>query len=208
MTTRNWDLLEKARQSISGKWGLAIGAFLVVTIIQAVIQSFARGESGSASALGSLLYLITMGPFYLGTSIFALAYVRRGEPRFEQIFEGFKDFKRALIAFLLTILYIILWSVLLIVPGIIAAISYAMTFYILADDPDIKASDALSKSKQMMKGYKWKYFGLQMIFLLGIILCLLTLGIGFLWFAPWMKVTTAHFYEEIKDNPAVETVAV
>ncbi len=204
MTTKNWDLLEKARQSIRGKWGLAIGAFLVVTIIEASLQSIARGDSGSA--FGSLLYLIIAGPFALGLSIFSLAYVRRTEPRFEQVFEGFRNFKRALLTYLLMVLYIFLWTLLLIIPGIIAALSYSMTFYILADHPDIGTIEALNRSKKMMKGYKWKYFGLVMIFVLGILVCFLTLGIGLLWFIPWMHITEAHFYEDIKDNPAVEVV--
>ncbi len=208
MTTKNWDLVEKARQSISGKWGLAIGAFLVVTIIEAAIHSWSRGYSGSGSFFSGVLYLIIAGPFLFGTSVFSLAYARHQEPKFEQIFEGFRHFKNTLVTFLLMFLIVFLYTLLLIVPGIIAALSYSMTFYILADNPDMKPADALDKSKRMMKGYKWKYFGLQMIFLLGVIACLLTLGIGFLWFIPWVHVTEAHFYEDIKDNPAVEVVSV
>ncbi len=55
----------------------------------------------------------------------------------------------------------------------------------------------------MMNGYKWKLFGLYLRFFGWALLCILTLCIGFLWLAPWVHVTTAHFYDDIKDNPAV-----
>jgi uncharacterized membrane protein len=98
------------------------------------------------------------------------------------------------------ILFILLWTLLLIIPGIIAAISYSMTFYILADDNSIGAMDAIDKSKKMMDGYKWKYFCLGLRFLGWALLCILTLGIGFLWLMPYMQVSMAKFYDDVKAN--------
>ncbi len=97
------------------------------------------------------------------------------------------------------VIFTILWSLLLIVPGIIAAISYLMTFYIIADDNTIRAMDAIDKSKTMMYGYKMKYFKMVLRFIGWCLLCLfLALGIGFLWL---IYVSNAKFYEDIKDNP-------
>jgi len=118
----------------------------------------------------------------------------------EQIFQGFDNFGTAMGAYLLMILFVFLWSLLLIIPGIIAAISYSMTFYILADDSSIGAMDAIDKSKRMMYGYKWKYFGLGIMFFGLSILCILTLGIGFLWLVPYKQVTMAKFYDDVKAN--------
>lgn len=98
------------------------------------------------------------------------------------------------------ILYVLLWTLLLIVPGIIAALGYSMTFYILADEPELKAEEALRKSKAMMDGYKLKLFYLDLRFFLLAFLCILTLGIGFLWLIPYVNVTTALFYEDIKEG--------
>jgi uncharacterized membrane protein len=98
------------------------------------------------------------------------------------------------------ILFILLWTLLLIIPGIIAAISYSMTFYILADDNSIGAMDAIDKSKKMMDGYKWKCFCLGLRFLGWALLCILTLGIGFLWLMPYMQVSMAKFYDDVKAN--------
>jgi uncharacterized membrane protein len=83
------------------------------------------------------------------------------------------------------------------VPGIIAAISYSMTFYIMSEDNSISGTAAIDKSKKMMDGYKMKYFYLCLRFLGLALLCILTLGIGFLWLMPYIYVTCAKFYDDI-----------
>lgn len=80
-----------------------------------------------------------------------------------------------------------------------------MTFYILAEDESIGAKAALDKSKKMMYGYKWKYFCLIWRFFGWFLLCILTLGVGFLWLMPYIQVSMVKFYDDIKDRPiAVE----
>ena len=98
------------------------------------------------------------------------------------------------------LLFTFLWTLLLIIPGIIAVLSYSMTFYILADDNSIGAMEAIDKSKKMMDGYKWKYFCLGLRFIGWSLLCILTLGIGFLWLLPYMQVSVVKFYDDIKEN--------
>ena len=91
----------------------------------------------------------------------------------------------------------LLWSLLFIVPGIIAALSYSH-FFILAEDSTIGALEAMEKSRKMMYEYKWKYFCLGFRFICWAILALFTLGVGFLWLFPYMMVTYAEFYEALK----------
>ena len=190
MTRSNVELMQSARESLTGKWGVAIGTFLIYILIVSV--------PGSIRPTGSLLSLIVGGPFALVAAIFSLSISRGKEARLEMIFDGFKHFTAALAAYLLMVLYVILWSLLLIVPGIIAALSYSMIFYILADDPTIKAQDVLKQSKAMMDGYKLKLFYLCLRFFLIALLCVLTLGIGFLWLIPYVNVTMAKFYDDIR----------
>lgn len=192
MSTENIVLMRMARESLKDKWGLAIGTFLIYGII--------TGSMGSFGAAGSILSLLVGGPFMLGAATFALSISRGREARLEQIFQGFNRFGTALGAYLLMVLYVLLWTLLLVVPGIIAALSYSMTFYILSDDQSIKAEDALRKSKMMMDGYKLKLFYLCLRFFLLSLLCILTLGIGFLWLIPFIHVSTAKFYDDIKGN--------
>lgn len=190
MSTENVILTRRALDSLKGKWGLAIGTFL--------IYSLTTGAAGSIRPPGSIIALLIAGPFALGAATFSLSLSRGKEARLEQLFEGFSRFATALWAYLVMIVYILLWTLLLIVPGIIAALSYSMTFYILSDDPSIKAEDALRKSKMMMEGYKLKLFYLGLRFFLLALLCILSLGIGFLWLIPFVHITMAKFYDDIK----------
>lgn len=187
--TENKILMQHARESLKGKWGLAIGAFLVGLLISCGIQAITKA--------GPLLSLLIAGPMMVGLAIFSLAISRSRNPRFEQIFYGFQKFGVSLGAYLLFIIFIFLWALLLIIPGIIAAISYSMTFYLIADNDNIGPLEAIKKSKQMMSGYKWKYFCLGLRFIGWALLCLLTLGIGFLWLIPYMNVSFAKFYDDL-----------
>lgn len=137
----------------------------------------------------------------LGFIIFSLALSRKEDATFNQLFEGFKNFGTAIGTYLLMMLFIFLWALLLYIPGIIAAISYSQAFYILAEDDSVGAMEAIDKSKAMMYGYKAKYFWLMCRFIGWALLCILTLGIGFLWLGPYMQISFAKFYDDIKDKP-------
>jgi uncharacterized membrane protein len=197
MNTENVTLLRAARESLKGKWGLAILTFLIYTLFTSATGSVA---SSGSNITFSLLNIIIGGPFALGAAIFSLSISRGKEPMLEQIFQGFNRFSDAFVAYLLIVVYVLLWTLLLIVPGIIAALGYSMTFYIMTDDPLIKPQDALKKSKSMMNGHKLKLFYLFLRFLLLGLLCILTLGIGFLWLIPYIHVTMAKFYDDINGN--------
>ena len=198
MKTENVVLMKMARESLAGKWGLGIATYLVYILIIGAFPGTSR-----IFPLSGLVGLIISGPLMLGVTIFSLALARNQEARIEQIFAGFNNFMTSLVAYLLMLLFIILWMILLIIPGIIAAISYSLTFYIIADDETIGAMAAIDKSKMMMDGYKWKYFCLMLRFLGWALLCILTLGIGFLWLIPYIQVTVAKFYDDVKANHAV-----
>ncbi|MDO3693569.1 DUF975 family protein [Wenyingzhuangia sp. chi5] len=196
MTTENTKLMQQARASLDLKWGMAIITFLIYNIIV--------GSLSIIPILGSIGALILAGPFAYGLATFSMAISRNQKEDIKQIFEGFNNFANCLIAYLLMVLYVILWSLLFIIPGIIAVISYSMVFYIMVDEPEIGPEAALRKSKEMMYGYKWKFFRLNLRFLGWSLLCILTLGIGFLWLIPYMHVTYVKFYEDIKNDPLAE----
>ncbi|MDB9732513.1 DUF975 family protein [Polaribacter sp.] len=193
MKTENLLLMQMARESLKDKWGLAIGTFVVYMLIIGTIQT-----TTEFFPLAGLLLLAISGPMVLGIAIFSINISRNQDARLEQIFQGFNNFSTSLGAYLLMLLFIFLWTLLLIIPGIIAALSYSMTFYILADDNSIGAMEAIDKSKKMMDGYKWKYFCLGLRFIGWSLICILTLGIGFLWLFPYMQVCMVKFYDDIK----------
>jgi uncharacterized membrane protein len=182
MKTDNSVLMQRARQALEGRWGLAIGACLISILI------------GRFPALN----IIIAGPLAVGMAEFSLKYSRRQKAELSDIFNGFNYFWNGLLAYLLILIFVVLWSLLLIIPGIIAAISYSQTFFLLSENPSMDPMAAIDKSKALMNGYKWKYFGLCLRFFGWALLCILTLGIGFLWLIPWMQVTFAGFYDDLK----------
>ena len=192
MEFQNSVVTHKARQSLEERWGLPIGAFFVV--------SFISGVSGAVPFIGFIVAFILGGPLALGACVFSLKFVRNQEVQFEDIFEGFNNFGKALVLYLLQGLYVFLWMLLLIVPGVIAAIGYSQSFFILSENPDMSPSEAIDKSKQMMDGYKMQYFLLGFRFIGWALLCILTVGIGFLWLLPYIRISLAKFYIELKGD--------
>lgn len=190
MKTENAILMKQARESLAGKWKLAIGVFALYAVINIAI--------GGLNGAGPIISLLVSGPLVVGISLFALSISRGKEAKLEQLFDGFKKFGRSLSAYLLVVLFTFLWALLFIVPGIVAAISYSQTFFILIDDEAITAGDAIKKSKKMMYGYKWKYFCLVFRFIGWVLLSILTLGVGFLWLFPYVRVSMAKFYDDVK----------
>ncbi len=183
--TSNGELTAMARASLSGSWGIAIGIYLLLMVV-----------SAAANTVPCAL-LFVAGPLTVGFSICFLKLARGSDPEVGTLFSGFENFLTCFVAYLLMNVFILLWMMLFIIPGIIASYAYSQTFFILADDPAISASDAIARSKQMMKGMKWKYFCLSCRFIGWAILCIFTFGIGFIWLGPYMSATFAHFYRDV-----------
>ncbi len=133
----------------------------------------------------------------LGYAKFNLELAYRTEAKMESLFTYFYNWKTTATARFLQSIYILLWSFLFIIPGIIASYSYAMTSYILADHLELTASEAITRSKEMMDGNRFRLFCLQFSFIGWSILCAFTAGIGNLWLRPYRQVATAAFYREI-----------
>lgn len=198
MNTPNKVLMEQARGTLEGKWLIGVKVTAIYAIISMALQFI--------PVLGGLVSLLISGPLTLGLAIFWLSFSRNQNPAISKMFDGFDTWWRAVKAYILMGIYIFLWLLLLIVPGIIAAYSYAMTFYILSEDKNIKIDDAINKSKEMMKGNKWKLFCLGCRFIGWGLLCILTLGIGFLWLIPYVQVSMAKFYDDVKNKGAESEV--
>jgi len=192
--TENRILMQHARESLRGLWGLAIGTIVVYILIVIAVESIPR--------IGWLIYMLIAGPLTLGLTIFSLALSRNNSPRFEMLFDGFQNYAVALATFLLEALFVFLWMLLLIVPGIIAAMAYSQAFFLLAEDKTLTPMDALAKSKQLMEGNKWKLFCLCWRFFGWALLSILTVGIGFLFLVPYMQVSFAKFYDDIPKTGA------
>lgn len=173
--------------STGGGLNSGIGTFLAGSFVYIMIAVLIIG----------VLYFILGSVIAVGYARFNLNLVDRAEGSFENLFAYFNYWKTTAAARILQRIYILLWSLLLVIPGIIASFSYAMTEYILAEHPELSASEAISRSKQMMEGNKWRLFCLQFSFIGWNILCAFTLGIGNLWLTPYKQAAIAAFYREV-----------
>jgi uncharacterized membrane protein len=194
MIIENQELMTNAREILRGRWGDAIAAgivYMAILLIPSVVP-----------IIGSIASMLIAGPMALGIYLFFMPFVRGEMPRIAIIFDGFKSFLDPFVAYLVSFIFIVLWSLLLIVPGIIAALSYSMIFLIMAENPGTDGMVAIKKSKEMMDGYKWKYACLMGRFIGWFLLCIITCGIAAIWVGPYWVTSKVLFYEDIKKDRA------
>ena len=161
-------------------------------------------------AIGTLtLFSIVMGLALLflgfvvevGKSKFFISGFK-GDVDINILFTGFNsnDYLPIIKAQGLATIYIFLWSLLLIIPGIIKSYQYRYVPYILAEDTSLSAHEVLNKSKQMTMGHKWNIFVLDLSFILWHLLGLITFGISAYFVAPYTEATNARLYHVLKEN--------
>ena len=150
-----------------------------------------------AAIMVGVLYFVLGSVAKVGYARFNLDLTAGETPSFETSFSYFPHWKTVAAAQLLQTVYIFLWTLLLVIPGIVAGYSYAMTGYILAEHPELSASETIAQSKAMMEGNRWRLFCLQFSFIGWDILCALTLGIGNLALRPYRHAAEAAFYREL-----------
>ncbi|MGN1400034.1 MAG: DUF975 family protein [Bacillus sp. (in: firmicutes)] len=164
-----------ARESLKGKWGLAIGVYFLFSIIYGLVDSMAQKNY----LVFLLLLIFVIAPLSVGYLWFYQDVERGEQLTFTRIFSAFSaDYGRNLTASVLVSVYTMLWSLLLIVPGIIKGLSYSMTFFIMRDHPELSPNDAIKESMKMMNGNKMDLFKLALSFLGWIILPFILLMTG------------------------------
>lgn len=195
------ELKAQAREQLKGKVWMF---FLVTIIMYAILLSitFLAELEGAASVIALIAIYVVTPPLSLGMTMVYLD-VTYGDPvEISTLFKGFTMMGKAIKLFLWMFLFIYLWMLLFIIPGIIKGYSYSMAYYILAENPDMKAKDAITESKIIMQGHKWELFVLELSFILWILLSIVTLGIAMIYVEPYMQLTFTNFYHNIKRQPA------
>ena len=188
------------KKDLKGRWleaALLTFVYMLITFLfSAIVGSGLDLIYTGLSPLASLLLL----PLSWGWSITFLECHRGDTDPFniKNLFVGYKDFSRIFTTIFLQTLYTILWTLLLIVPGIIKSLSYALTPYILKDYPELKNNQPIELSMAMMQGYKLELFILQLKYIGLCLLSILTLGIAYLWIAPFYSAALTNFYEKAK----------
>lgn len=207
------ELKSAAKEQIKGNIGkyflcsliVMIGYFLLVNLpIQAVTKKMTRDILlGRSVSFLPFIFIIIFGfiiaaPIQLSFVKLELGMTKNENIKVSGLIEGYKRTGACIALTLLIQIFVMLWSLLLLIPGIIKSLSYSMAFYVLADNPQMSAMEALNESKEIMKGHKWEFFVLNLSFILWILLGAITFGLGFIYVMPYMRATTANFYNSIK----------
>lgn len=196
------------------------------SVLVTLAVSIANGVAG----------VFTSGPLAYGSSKFFLCTQRNQDANFEMLGDGFNRYGKTFLTGLALMLFMFLWSLVIIVPQIIFSVclawirmdmaqtivpsilalvcaaimaimcwlpivkslSYSMTFYVMVDF-NLSDRKAISKSVELMKGYKAKLFRLGLSFFGWYLLSSLTFGIGAIFLAPYVQATVAEFYAELLD---------
>ncbi len=185
----------EALAKLENNWGnlvLATFIFFVITGLSSLIP------------FGGLL---VGGPLAMGTAILFLNFVRNGNTDVNQMFDGFKDFGNALGAYILMALVVFGFMLLLIIPGIIAALALSQTYRVMKDNPHLDIIESMKRSRDIMQGHKTDLFILNLSFIGWSILCLFTVGIGFLWLVPYVNTTNTIFYNKLVDHDELKDFA-
>ena len=216
-----------ARANFTAQYGTSVGGLLIVILITSALSMAYAAFNGLMLSVNAVtnhivfnpgLFLVNQislvlsiflyPPLMVGYNSFTLSIYRGGEADIGSIFsDGFANYWRKVGGMLWMYLFTFLWSLLLVIPGIVKALSYFMTPYILAESKNVTATDALKLSMRMTQGYKGEIFVMALSFIGWTILTGLTGGLlGIFYTGPYIYTSFAGLYDELKRNAIAKGV--
>ena len=216
------DIRRIARENLAGNWWLSVGVALLAAILGGLITAGGASVSlnlderelqriprefipalkfilGTASTV-NLVHFILGGTIQLGYCRYLLKQHDKGDFQFNDLFSQFDNFGKGFLQNFLRGLFVFLWSLLFIIPGIVKSYAYSMTPFILTEHPEMTANEAITASRELMNGHKGELFWLDLTFIGWSLLCAFTLGIGNLFLNPYMNASRAAFYRDLTRN--------
>lgn len=217
----------RARENLAGNWALSVAVAVVACLLGGLITgssflptideelvahfpelqnladylhkgvTLGRISFGFRDGIFGLAAFLLGGVLQLGYARFLLNQHDGKNAQFGDLFSQFDRFGAGFVQFFLITLYTALWSLLFIIPGIIAALSYAMTPFIMAENPDLSPSEAIAASKELMDGHKMDLFILDLTFIGWTILAGITGNLGHILLNPYVNAAYAAFYRQI-----------
>lgn len=189
------ELKAAAKSQIKGNIGMLFLCFLII---------FGIGLAcGFIPMVGSLASFLVTPPLSVGLCMVYLGLTEGKKAEVGTLFKGFQVFGKSIWLSVLIYVFTFLWSLLFVIPGIVKTYSYSMANYVLADNPEMTAREALRESKEIMKGHKWELFVLHLSFILWNLLGVITIGLAYIYVIPYMSASVANFYQKIKRQPQV-----
>jgi uncharacterized membrane protein len=215
---RYYEYKEEAERLMSGKYSTVIGTIIVFAVITGIPSSIAdnyatkyrydfetmqrvlvqQGNPALNFIFSVLTFIVTAMVAYSTASMY-IDTANNITPMFgETLKKGFTESPgRTILHSFFQSLFISLWTLCLIIPGFIASYAYSMGFYIMNHDPSISSLDAVTESKNKMRGHKWQLFILDLSYLGWYLLGILTLGILWLWIVPKHQTAKTLFFNDI-----------
>ena len=206
------EMKKQALGALKGKWGFVVLCTFIFFLVSAVVplpfeiilsgglsEWFYQEETTVTADIFNILISVLLIPLSIAFYWFFLSISRSENPKISELFTIYADWKTSLKLIgtsIVVSIFVFLWSLLLIIPGIVKSLSYSQTFFLLKDHPEYSMIEAITESKKIMQGHKWKYFLLNLSFIGWGILSLFTLGIGLLWLIPYVTTSLASFYNQ------------
>jgi len=210
----NQEYKNAALAVLNGNWAPVVVATIVMYLISFVVQLIVQPLTAlvDPESQMTLFFVVFVGTMVVSSFVsvpVSVGYYNSlnklyldGDNRItSNMFSiGFARVLRYVGGMLLMGIYVFLWMLFLVIPGIIMAIAYSLTPFILKDYPELSVGQAIQMSEKMMRGHKMRYFLLTLSFIGWGLLGILTLGIGYIWLIPYMYTTTAAFYQDVKNE--------
>lgn len=208
------EMKRRSLDALKGNWGKAILLTILISILTVYIpiamdiqnsggfDLWVNSDEPSISLFSYVLELVLI-PFYAGVLWFYVSLVRKESVRIRNIFKVYQDGRltlKLIWTYIVMMFFILLWTLLLIIPGIIKSISYAQTTFVLKDHPEYSATQAITESRRLMDGYKWKYVLFLLSFIGWFLLTAVTFGLAWFFVGPYFLAARAVFYDELKNQ--------
>lgn len=194
-----------AREAMRGQWGYGVVVCLLALVcyFAPVFPSLYIDENSTLSTIWNIAETIYSWCLWFGFITCFLDVARKrpcDPPRLFSSFRSIKFIFKLTLLEVFTSIFIVLWSLLLIIPGIMKAYSYSMSELILIDHPEYTPLKAITESKKMMYGHRVELFILGLSFIGWFLLCIVTFGFAALWIAPYFNTAKAKFYLNVKEE--------
>lgn len=193
------ELKEWSKNKMKGHMWKVLGAVIITGLISGLTAEIDLKNKFLNFSI-SLGFTLIGFIISIGLVEFMVNYINDKNYDYEMLFSKFGDWKRILLTYFHMYIRIVLWMLLLIVPGIIKAYSYSMVPYILQNDKDISPVDALKLSEEIMNGHKMDLFILELSFIGWHLLAIPTLMILEVWIIPYQQTALTKYMYDLKTN--------
>lgn len=197
------------RAQLKAQAKLLLKPQFVTVLMTGIVSGVVLGLLNIIPVIGTLAYIALAGPLAVGAMLIYTTVTAGKTAQLEQLFEPMKtNFLTTCLTNLVAGIIIALYSLLLVVPGIMKAYSYSMIHYVLRQEPQLTTMEALNRSQDLMAGHRMELFMLHLSFIGWALLCAVTFGLAAIWVAPYIEITQTLFFDQIYGAAPVEkTVA-